>query len=76
MADRINRVKHLLASLYTINLALDCEGAKLSSKMLATLDGFENLITTTRRTAEFLMSEGDLLFSDNTRNNSFSYGNR
>lgn len=75
MADRINPVKHLLASLYTINFALDCEGAKLSSKMLATLDGFEDLITTARRAAEFLMSEAEL-FSGNTRNNSFSYGNR
>ena len=46
---------------YTIKLEL------LSSEMLALLDAFEELITATPRTADFLMRESDLLFSDNTR---------
>ena len=52
---------------YTIDLALDHEGALLSQQMLASLCAFEEVITATPRTAEFLMIEGDLLFSDNTR---------
>jgi TfdA family taurine catabolism dioxygenase TauD len=52
---------------YTIDLALSCEGAKLSDEMLRSLDAFENVITATTRTVDFLMREGELLFSDNTR---------
>jgi hypothetical protein len=52
---------------YTINLALDSSGAKLSEDMLASLDAFEDLVSTTPRTLDFLMREGDLLFSDNRR---------
>ena len=35
--------------------------------MLAALDAFESVVATTPRTIEFLMREGELLFSDNTR---------
>jgi hypothetical protein len=52
---------------YTIGLALDPEGAKLSDEMLASLDAFEDTIAATTRTVDFLMLEGELLFSDNTR---------
>lgn len=52
---------------YTINLALDSNGVKLSEEMLASLDAFEDVITATPRTLDFLMREGDLLFSDNRR---------
>ncbi|HWO00089.1 MAG TPA: TauD/TfdA family dioxygenase [Blastocatellia bacterium] len=52
---------------YTIDLALDSEGAKLSDEMLASLESFEDLIATTTRTVDFLMREGELLFADNTR---------
>lgn len=52
---------------YTINLALDCNGVKLSAEMLTSLDAFEDVITGTGRTLDFLMREGDLLFSDNRR---------
>jgi len=52
---------------YTINLALDSKQATLSRKMLDALDAFEEVISTTARTIEFLMREDDLLFSDNTR---------
>lgn len=52
---------------YTINLALDSDGAKMSDEMLASLDAFEDTITRTTRTLDFLMREGELLFSDNTR---------
>ncbi|HEX5732705.1 MAG TPA: TauD/TfdA family dioxygenase [Blastocatellia bacterium] len=52
---------------YTINLALDSNGAKLSDEMLASLDRFEDLINSTTRTVDFLMREGELLFADNTR---------
>jgi alpha-ketoglutarate-dependent taurine dioxygenase len=52
---------------YTINLALDSENAKLSDEMLILLDTFEDVIAATTRTIDFLMSEGELLFSDNTR---------
>lgn len=52
---------------YTINLALDCNGANLSEEMLTALDAFEDLITTPTRTLDFLMREGELLFSDNRR---------
>src|SRR5437764_79332 len=52
---------------YTINLALECEQVSLTNEMLATLDAFENVIAGTDRTIDFLMGEGELLFSDNRR---------
>lgn len=52
---------------YTINLALDSEEVKLSDALLAALDAFEEAIVGSSRTLDFLMREGDLLFSDNTR---------
>lgn len=52
---------------YTIDMALDSTGATLAPEMLQALDQFENLISHTSRTIEFLMREGELLFSDNWR---------
>ena len=52
---------------YTIDLALDSTGAKLSDDMLRSLASFENMISTTPRTLDFLMLEGELLFSNNRR---------
>lgn len=52
---------------YTIELALESEEAKLSGEMLAALDAFEEVIATAPNTVNFLMREGELLFSDNTR---------
>lgn len=52
---------------YTINLALESEGARLSEEMLAALDAFEDTIAASTRTVDFLMREGELLFSDNWR---------
>lgn len=52
---------------YTIDLALESNLAKLSRPMLAALDAFEEVISSTERTIEFLMRDGELLFSDNTR---------
>ena len=52
---------------YTIDLALDSTGAKLSDEMLRSLERFEDVISTTPRTLDFLMREGELLFSDNWR---------
>jgi len=46
---------------YTIDLGL------LSSEMLALLETFEEIITAAPRTADFLMVEDEMLFSDNTR---------
>lgn len=52
---------------YTINLALDSGSAELSDEMLTSLDAFESVISSTPRTVDFLMLEGELLFSDNWR---------
>jgi TfdA family taurine catabolism dioxygenase TauD len=52
---------------YTIDMALDSTGATLSHDMLDALQNFEELISTTPRTLDFLMREGELLFSDNRR---------
>jgi Taurine catabolism dioxygenase TauD, TfdA family len=52
---------------YTIGMALDSTGATLSPEMLRALDDFEKVISETPRTIEFLMGEGELLFSDNRR---------
>ena len=52
---------------YTIDLALDSTGAKLSDEMLQSLARFEDVVSTTPRTLDFLMGEGELLFSDNRR---------
>jgi hypothetical protein len=52
---------------YTIDMALDSTGGTLSPEMLRALDEFENVISHTPRTIEFLMREGELLFSDNRR---------
>ena len=52
---------------YTINLALDSKGGGLSQEMREALDAFEEVISTTPLTIDFLMGEGDLLVSDNIR---------
>jgi hypothetical protein len=52
---------------YTIDLALDSTGAKISDDMLRSLERFEDVVSTTPRTVDFLMREGELLFSDNRR---------
>ena len=52
---------------YTINLALDSNGIKLSDTMSAALDAFEAVIASSARTVDFLMREGELLFVDNQR---------
>ena len=52
---------------YTIDMALDSTGATLSSDMLDALQSFENLLSNTPHTLDFLMREGELLFSDNRR---------
>ena len=52
---------------YTIDLALTSEGASLSEEMLRALDGFERVVTDSNGTVDFMMREGELLFSDNTR---------
>lgn len=52
---------------YTIDLAIDVNGARLSREMLTSLDAFARVIATSARTLDFLMQEGELLFSDNTR---------
>jgi alpha-ketoglutarate-dependent taurine dioxygenase len=48
-------------------MALDSTGATLSPEMLSALENFENVVSHTPRTIEFLMREGELLFSDNRR---------
>lgn len=52
---------------YTIDLALDSPGARLSDEMLGSLDAFEDVLAATHRTVDFLMREGEFLVSDNTR---------
>lgn len=52
---------------YTINLALDVNGAKLSDEMLASLDAFEKVITASSHTIDFMLKEQELLFSDNRK---------
>jgi hypothetical protein len=52
---------------YTIDMALDSTGATLSDDMLEALKNFEDLVSTTPQTLDFLMREGELLFSDNRR---------
>lgn len=52
---------------YTINQALDSDGIRLPDSTLAALDKFELVISSTGRTIDFLMSEGELLFADNRR---------
>ena len=52
---------------YTIDMALDSTGARLSASMLDALRNFEDLVSTTPHTLDFLMREGELLFSSNRR---------
>src|SRR5215204_5154929 len=52
---------------YTIDMALDSTGATLSPSLLDALKNFEALVSTTPQTLDFLMREGELLFSDNRR---------
>lgn len=52
---------------YTIELAVESEGAGISGQMSEALDGFEQVISNCKNTVDFLMREGDLLFSDNHR---------
>ena len=46
---------------------IDSTGAKLADEILELLDQFETVISTTPKTLDFLMGEGELLFSDNRR---------
>lgn len=52
---------------YTIDLALNVNGARLSDEMLNVLDAFEEVISASPHTIDFMMREQELLFSDNTR---------
>ena len=52
---------------YTIDMALDSTGATLSPDLLDALKNFEDLVSTMPHTLDFLMREGELLFSDNRR---------
>jgi hypothetical protein len=52
---------------YTINLALDVNGAELSAEMLALLDAFEQVIAASTRTIDLMLRSGDFLFQDNLR---------
>ena len=52
---------------YTIDLALDSGLATLPRQMLSCLDAFEQMVSSTSRTFDFLMRENELLFSDNHR---------
>jgi hypothetical protein len=52
---------------YTIDIALDSTGATLSPELLNALERFESLLSGTPHTLDFLMREGELLFSDNHR---------
>lgn len=52
---------------YTIDMALESTGTRLSEKMLCSLEQFEDLVLSTPQTLEFLMREGQLLFSNNRR---------
>ena len=52
---------------YTINRALESGAAKLPDETLSLLDAFEATISSTPRTLDFLMVDGDLLFADNRR---------
>ena len=52
---------------YTIDMALDSTGASLSPAVLDALKNFEDLVSKTPQTLDFLMREGELLFSDNRR---------
>ncbi len=46
---------------------IDATGATLSAGMLDALQSFEELLSNTPHTLDFLMREGELLFSDNRR---------
>ncbi|HEY6333348.1 MAG TPA: TauD/TfdA family dioxygenase [Blastocatellia bacterium] len=52
---------------YTIELARNSQAAGLSPKMLTLLDSFEQVVSSAPGTVDFLMREGELLFSDNNR---------
>jgi hypothetical protein len=52
---------------YTIDLALTITDVKLSEQLLSALDAFEAVIAASGRTIDFMMQEGELLFSDNLR---------
>jgi hypothetical protein len=52
---------------YTIDLALNVNGATLSDEMLTSLNAFEEIVEASTHRMDFLLREGELLFSDNTR---------
>jgi hypothetical protein len=52
---------------YTINLALESNDLKLGDEMLTLLDSFEAVVSSSPQTVDFLMREGEILFSDNHR---------
>jgi alpha-ketoglutarate-dependent taurine dioxygenase len=52
---------------YTIDLALEGEDVEMSAALIDSLDRFENVISASNRTVDFLMREGELLFADNRR---------
>lgn len=52
---------------YTINLALESNDVSVSPETLTLLDAFEAVVSSTPRVVDFLMREGEILFSDNRR---------
>src|SRR6185295_1250115 len=52
---------------YTILRAVDEDSAELSKEMRSLLDEFEKVVEGSDQRIDFLMQEGELLFSDNTR---------
>jgi len=52
---------------YTIDMALDTIGVTLPPDLLDSLQAFEDLVSATPHTLDFLMNEGEVLFSDNHR---------
>jgi len=52
---------------YTIDLALNVNGARISDDMLISLDAFEKVISASPQTIDFMLEGQEILFSDNTR---------
>ena len=52
---------------YTIEQATTVDGTEMPHGMPALLDAFEDVISRSERTIDFLMREGELLFSNNRR---------
>ena len=67
MANGVDESPVCVGGVIRLNSPWKRKGVSISDQMREALDGFEQVISNSENTVDFLMRESDLLFSDNYR---------